>query len=130
MIRTDAVDVAVLESLVGQEVAAGEDLDELGYNLALAHGDAQGAGLESLWESAKSEFRTLLCTTDARYADLRRRISQITDNYTTTLVAAITGAVAATLSVTTALLTPLVSLLVITLLRVGKEAICNLKWGT
>jgi len=129
MIRGEAIDQEVLESLIGGTVPTSADLDELGYEIAASRRTGNSAGFQDLWEKVKSEFRILLCTEDAKYADLRKHASELTGNYTATLVTAVSTAIAVTLSTTAALLTPLVSLLILAVARVGKNAICSLQWG-
>lgn len=129
MIRSEAVDQEVLESLIGGSVPKSTDLDELGYEIASSRRYGNSAGFQDLWEKVKAEFRILLCTEDAKYADLRKQASELTGNYTATLVAVVSTAIAVTLSTTAALLTPLVSLLILAVARVGKNAICSLHWG-
>lgn len=129
MIRSEAIDQAALESLIGKAIPTSADLDELGYDIASSRRSGNGAGFQDLWEKVKAEFRILLCTEDAKYADLRKQASALTSNYTTTLVTAVSTAIAVTLSTSVALLMPLASLLILAVARVGKNAICTLQWG-
>lgn len=130
MIHTQSLDQSTLLSTIGRTEADTSSLDDIGYDIAHDLDDGCGAGLSNLWEQTKKEFRVLLCTDEPRYAAVRKKADEVTPGYTTALIAAISAALGATIGITAAAVTPLIGLLLLALSRVGKNAICNLSWGT
>jgi hypothetical protein len=78
----------------------------------------------SIWQRVKREMHLLLCTTDKKYAALRKQISKEGSSTHTAIVSAIAAAVGAQLGVISGLLVPLVALILVGILKVGKEAYC------
>jgi hypothetical protein len=72
----------------------------------------------------KDEFKLLICTDDARYADLRKKIESSGDKSQTAIVAMIAAGVAAYVGVAAGVLVPFCALLLLASVRVGKNAYC------
>jgi hypothetical protein len=143
---------ASLPRAMGDEGSALEDaqfvreIDRLGENLseqqihfdvtkALAAGDRgfdsdavtaeeTRGWIGSYWKAIKREFHDLVCTQSKKFADLRRQMKQAAAKGQVALVGVIAAAIGATLGVTAGVVTPFVSLCLIVLLRLGKEAYC------
>lgn len=76
------------------------------------------------WHRVKVETRTLLCTDDKKYDELRRKMTQTKDATEKVGVPAIAAAVASVVGLEVALITPFVSLLLVSIGQVGIAAWC------
>jgi hypothetical protein len=66
----------------------------------------------------------LLCTKDKKYASVRSKLSKESGAAHTAIVSMIAAAVGAQLGLMSGLLVPLVALILVCILKVGKEAYC------
>jgi hypothetical protein len=78
----------------------------------------------SPWRRVKHEMNLLLCTKDKKYAALRKQLSKEGAYTHGAIVSAIAAAVGASLGLVSGLLVPLVALMLVAMLKVGKEAYC------
>jgi hypothetical protein len=81
--------------------------------------------LGELWKRVKDEFDTLLCTNDRRYASFRRKLKAYSKHGETAIVSTIAAAVAKDVGVEAGVLTQFCALLLLAVLKVGKEAYCE-----
>jgi hypothetical protein len=76
------------------------------------------------WKRVQRELRILLCTNDQKYASLRKHIGKNSKATQVALVSAISGSIGAYMGVAAAVISPFVTLGLMTLLQVGKNAWC------
>ncbi len=111
-----------------------ETIDNLGDRLipiAMSGGGFGGCFCSDYWRMLKNEFRVLICTSDEKYADLRRNLSSSAAKSQTAIVSAIAAAMASQFGVVAGVLVPFVALCLVVLVRTGKEAFCTtLEWNT
>jgi hypothetical protein len=114
--------------------AGGEEtIDHLGEQLLpkAIDGDVLYFLWPDYWERLKDEFKIFICTSDKKYADLRKKLASNADKSQTAIVSAIAVGMAAQFGVVAGLLVPFVALCLVVLARTGKEAFCaTLKWNT
>jgi len=79
------------------------------------------------WSYLKREFYILVCTSDKKYADLRRQLAASSGKSQVALISLISAAAASSIGIAAGILTPFCALCVLALLRMGKEAFCNAK---
>jgi len=72
----------------------------------------------------KEEFRKLLCTSDKKYLSLRKKLSTNSNKAYTTVVSAIAAAMASQFGVVAGVLMPFCALVLVAILKLGKEAFC------
>lgn len=107
---------------------AGGDFDTVGA--LLANTPALGVSLKglrwkaNLWQAVKSEFHSFLCTESDAYADLRSDWDGMRQKSSTLLISALSAAIGAKLGVASGVLVPLVVWLLVSALRIGKQALC------
>jgi hypothetical protein len=78
------------------------------------------------WEALKEEFRILVCTKDKKYSSLRKKLGTTGAKSQTMIVSMIAAAMAPPLGVAvSAVLVPFCALVLLGLLKVGKEAYCR-----
>jgi hypothetical protein len=77
------------------------------------------------WTRVKQEFRMLLCGDDKKYADLQKKIDATGTKSQTAIVSMIAAGVAAQVGVAAGILVPFCALLLLAVLRVGKNAYCS-----
>lgn len=83
------------------------------------------------WERLKDELKIFICTTDKKYADLRKKLTASAEKSQIAIVSTIAAAMAAQFGVLAGVLVPFVAMCLIVLARTGKEAFCStLKWNT
>ncbi|OQS34103.1 hypothetical protein B0T40_16040 [Chromobacterium haemolyticum] len=83
------------------------------------------------WGNLKAEFMMLICTSNKKYADLRKKLASNADKSQTAIVSAIAAGMATQFGVVAGLLVPFVALCLVVLARTGKEAFCaTVKWET
>ena len=126
MDRIDGLEAAELVTLAGTDLSPGDDLDEAGYLLAMETSDTIGLGTQNVWEQLKREFHALICTDDARYASLREQAGAFSQKNTTAFVSLVSAGVGAAIGLSAVALVPLVGLLLLALVRIGKETFCHL----
>jgi hypothetical protein len=115
------------------------DIDFLGQELSLS---LQGFGTQNslnprklgwvqsprpLWTEVKKELFLLLCTKDAKYAALRRKMSAQAGSTTSTFVSVLSAAIAAQIGVIAGMVTPLVALALYGVLKLTLNAWCNIQ---
>jgi hypothetical protein len=77
------------------------------------------------WGRVRDEIHKLACTSDPRYASLRRELTAHSGKTQTAIVGVIAAYVASVLGLATGAVVPLVAVCLIALLRVGKNAFCD-----
>jgi hypothetical protein len=114
---------------IGSEL---ESLHEFGLAMEksrqeVAHLSArQSPGVpKGLWHAVCKQVHELLCTKSTSYAGLRKELSRKARPLVPTLVGVISAAVAAQLGLAVGVLVPFVSLCLLAVVRVGKEAWCE-----
>src|SRR5258708_1517562 len=110
-----------LKSRVGSSEFENSTIEQLGERLPILIGEKQ---TKPYWTRLKHEFHLLICTTDKKYADLRRKIESEGGKTRTTIVALIAAGVAGTVGVAWGALVPFVALLMVAVMRLGKNAYC------
>lgn len=78
-----------------------------------------------LWQSAKTEFHSFLCTDSEAYSDLRTEWDGLRKKGTPVAVASLSGVIGAQLGVASGVVAPLVIWTVVVALRIGKESVCS-----
>ena len=87
--------------------------------------DGENVGVTtSLWQQIKLEFYKLVCTNDAKYKDLRKRLSTYGQDATVLILASIAARISAIVGVAVGVVAKFCTLALLTLLRLGKEAFC------
>jgi hypothetical protein len=76
------------------------------------------------WDQLKQEFKKLLCTSDKKYASLRKEVSTASNKAYTTIVSSIAAVMASQFGVVPGVLMPFCALILIAILKLGKEAFC------
>ena len=99
--------------------------DVVGATLA---GQALTAGAgANIWSRVLTEFTDFVCTDSARYADLRRQWGEICARGAAVAVTALTASLAAALGVASTVVAPLVVWLVLSAVRIGTRAFCDVR---
>jgi hypothetical protein len=97
---------------------------------AIDSGGPYGVWPDWYWRELKREVKIFICTSDKKYADLRKRLSTSADKSQTAIVSAIAAGMAAQFGVVAGLLVPFIALCLVVLARIGKEAFCTtLEWN-
>jgi len=104
-------------------LAAEEGVEVAGLRLGQEVDVDNAIGLP-FWHRLKAETRTLLCTDDKKYDELRRRMTQTKDATERVGVPAIAAAMASAVGLEVALITPFVSLLLVSIGQLGIGAWC------
>jgi hypothetical protein len=105
--------------------------DPLGYfldnhSLDTIHGEPESLlGPQEFWENVKDEFRLLVCTNDKKYRELRRLVKEKGGQTQVAIITAIASAIGAAVGVLASAIVPFVALLLIAMLKIGKEAFCR-----
>ncbi|UVO34494.1 hypothetical protein KUL72_23745 [Bradyrhizobium arachidis] len=76
------------------------------------------------WKRVKNELHVLICTNDARYAALRKHLGKESKTTQVALVSSIAATIGAYIGVAAAIVGPFVTLGLMALLQVGKNAWC------
>ena len=100
--------------------------DAVGVALAGAS-PAAASARAGLWSSVLAEFTDFVCTDSDRYADLRAQWDELCSRSAAIAVTALTTALAAQLGVASTVAGPLVVWLVLSAVRVGTRAFCDLR---
>jgi hypothetical protein len=116
-----------LISLVGRTLDQNDDLDEIGYTLALDASESNGLGMRNVWEQVKLEFRALVCTEDPRYSTVRQQARKFSQKNTTAFVSLISAGLGAAIGISAVALLPLVGLLLMAVVKMGTETFCHLQ---
>jgi tetrahydromethanopterin S-methyltransferase subunit G len=77
------------------------------------------------WPLVKDEFRIFLCTNNDKYTVLWKKLAQLEDKSTTTIVAVISAYMGSKIGVEGGLLSGLVAVCLFGMLKIGKEAFCQ-----
>ena len=103
-----------------------QTIDNLGNKLLpkAIDGDIMYAHWPDYWEQLKKEFILLICTKDKKYSSLRKKLSTSADKSQTAIVSTIAAAMAASFGVAMGILVPFCAMILLALLRIGKEAFC------
>ena len=80
---------------------------------------------KSYWDDVKTEMHLFLCTDDARYRELWKRINALENKSSTALVGIIAAFLGASLGVAAALLAGFVAVCLYAFAKLGKEAYCR-----
>ena len=80
-----------------------------------------------IWSSVLAEFTDFVCSDSARYADLRAQWDDLCARSAAIAVTALTGALAAELGVASTVVAPLVVWLVLSAVRIGVRAFCDVR---
>jgi hypothetical protein len=99
---------------IGRLAGTFESDERLGHHAALPY-----------WTRLKQEFVIFLCTEDKKYADLRRKIDSAGTKSQTTIVSMIAAAVAINVGLAAGALVPFCALLMLGMVRIGKNAFCG-----
>jgi hypothetical protein len=94
---------------------------------ALAGHAAAGATSAGIWSQVLMEFTDFVCTESARYADLRAEWDALCSRGAAVAVTALTASLAAQLGVATPLIAPLIVWLVLSAVRIGTRAFCDVR---
>jgi|SRR5580700_10594993 hypothetical protein len=101
-------------------------IEDLGRRLPeFLYPDALFATPPPYWQRLKEEFRLFLCTTDKKYALLRRELKATGNKTQTVIVSTIAAAMAHSLGVAAGILMPFCALCLLALAKMGKEALCS-----
>lgn len=76
------------------------------------------------WDSVKSEMILFICTSDKKYADVKKKLKSAGKHSEIALVSMIAAAVAASVGVAVATLVPVCALILSAAVRVGTGAFC------
>ena len=125
MLQIPKLKESELFEVIGKPLESDELLDDYGYQLAFEQSDTLGLGLSNLWEQAKREFRVLVCTSDPRYASVRKQAAKLSPNQTSAFVSCLSAGLGAVIGISATVLAPLVGLLLLTLIRLGTETFCR-----
>jgi hypothetical protein len=100
--------------------------DVVGAALAGAS-PAAASSRPGIWSSVLAEFTDFVCSDSARYADLRAQWDDLCARSAAVAVTALTGALAAELGVAGTVVAPLVVWLVLSAVRIGARAFCDVR---
>jgi hypothetical protein len=78
------------------------------------------------WGNLKEEFRIFVCTSDRKYADLRKKVESSATKSQVTLTSTIAVAFSTHLGIAAGLLVPACALCLIALVKMGREAFCKM----
>lgn len=94
---------------------------------ALAGQAAAAAESAGVWSRVLTEFTDFVCTESARYADLRRQWDDLCSRGAAVAVTALTASLAGQLGVATTIVAPLIVWLVLSAVRIGTRAFCDVR---
>jgi hypothetical protein len=118
----------VLQSWIDADEMRELTIEELGqYMPEFVDGPMLYATKPKYWSALKREFRRLVCTNDKRYSTLKARLNAAGSKSQLTLVSTIAVAVSAHVGVAAGVLVPFCSLCLIALVKLGKEAFCDIQ---
>jgi hypothetical protein len=80
---------------------------------------------KNYWSSVKTEVFTLLCTEDAKYSDIRDRLSKHSDIATLYILSTLSIWLSSLLGASLAIITPLVGTLLYAIAKLGMGAWCE-----
>lgn len=101
-----------------------EEMGERFLPIAIDGVDFNYAFQPKYWEQLKREFKKLLCTSDEKYSSLRSEFSITGNKAYTTVVSSIAAIMASQFGVAAGVLIPFCALILIAVLKLGKEAFC------
>jgi hypothetical protein len=94
---------------------------------ALAGSSPAAAGAAGIWSSVLAEFTDFVCSDSPRYADLRAQWDDLCARSAAIAVTALTTALAAHLGAASSVVAPLVVWLVLSAVRIGTRAFCDVR---
>jgi len=104
-------------------------IDEIGSQLRYRRNPGEPLVLHyampQTWEALKEEFRIFVCTKDKKYSSLRKKLGTTGAKSQTIIVSTIAAAMAPSLGVAVGILVPFCAIVLLALLKVGKEAFCK-----
>ena len=109
------------------EILATTTIEWLGNRLLPETIDGRGTAYASwpkYWVQLKNEFRILICTSDRKYYSLRKQLSAAGQKSHATIVSSIAAVMASQFGVVAGVLVPFCALLLLAMLKLGKEAFC------
>jgi len=109
-----------------QRLGPGASWDVVGAALAGSLPAAAHAR-PAIWSRVLAEFTDFVCTDSARYADLRAQWDDLCARSAAIAVTALTASLAAELGVASTVVGPLVVWLVLSALRIGTRAFCDIR---
>jgi hypothetical protein len=86
---------------------------------------ADGTARPSIWTRVLTEFTDFVCTDSVTYADLRAQWDDLCSRSAAIAIPALTAALAAQLGVASTIVGPLVVWLVLSAVRIGTRAFCD-----
>jgi hypothetical protein len=118
----------ILQSWIDADEMKELTIEELGQNMPeFVDGPMLYAIMPEYWIALKREFRRLVCTNDKRYLALKARLNAAGSKSQLTLVSTIAVAVSAHVGLAAGVLVPFCSLCLIALIKLGKEAFCQMQ---
>lgn len=109
---------------VMRRLGPGASWDAVGAALA-GSSPASLAAKPGIWRAVVAEFTDFVCTDSARYADLRTQWDDLCSRSAAIAITALTAALAAQLGVASTIAGPLVVWLVLSAVRIGTRAFCD-----
>ena len=100
--------------------------DVVGAALA-GSSSAAAAARPAIWRSVLTEFTDFVCSDSARYADLRRQWDELCTRSAAIAITTLTASLAAELGVGSTVVGPLVVWLVLSAVRIGTRAFCDVR---
>jgi hypothetical protein len=103
--------------------------EEFGQEMSKAIDPANQTGVRSnkYWYAVKKEISILVCTDDKKYKSLRTQLNTLGTKSQTAVVSMIAAAMAAYIGAIAGLLVPMCALVLLAMMRVGKNAFCAQK---
>jgi hypothetical protein len=95
----------------------------------LAGRAAAASARRGIWSHVLVEFTDFVCTDSGRYADLRAQWDDLCSRSAALAITALTAALAAELGVASTVVGPLVVWLVLSAVRIGTRAFCDVRRG-
>ncbi len=77
------------------------------------------------WDNLKREMQIFLCTDDKKFADIKSKLARASTKSETAIVSLVAAGVAGSLGVAAGALVPVCALLLLVVVKVGKEAFCQ-----
>jgi hypothetical protein len=121
--------VALLDpaaAAIVRRLGPGASWDVVGATLAGSGPPAAAAG-PGIWNSVLTEFTDFVCSDSARYAELRAQWEELSSRSAAIAVTALTAALSAQLGVGATVVAPLAVWLVLSAMRIGTRAFCDVR---
>lgn len=78
------------------------------------------------WEQVKIEFQILVCTSDKKYAELRKSLDEAKTKGTQFILVAIASTIASILGIEAGIISGFCAILLKSIIKIGKEAYCSI----